>query len=50
MQRDLSGIDNDTARDAMEILNRLEDMAQDRIDLFYERIRYDFPAITRHQI
>jgi len=46
MQRDLSLIDNDTARDAKEILDRLEDMAQDRIDLFYEKVGY--PCLYHH--
>jgi hypothetical protein len=40
MQRDLTLIDSDSARDAKEILDRLEEMAQDRIDLFYEKIGY----------
>lgn len=38
MQKDLAGIDNDTARDAKETLDRLEEMAQDRIDMFYDKI------------
>jgi hypothetical protein len=37
MQRELSHADHDSAR---ELLDRLEDMAQDRIDLFYDNIRY----------
>jgi len=38
MQNQLSLADNDTARDAKETLDRLEDMAQDRIELFYDKI------------
>ena len=34
MQTDLTGTDS------REILDRLEDMAQDRIDLFYDKIGY----------
>jgi len=41
MQRDLTLMNTDTARDAKETLDRLEDMAQDRIDLFYEKIGHD---------
>lgn len=41
MQRDLTVIDSDTARDAKETLDRLEDMAQDRIELFYDKIGRD---------
>jgi hypothetical protein len=48
MQRDLSRIDEDTARDAKELLDRLEDMARDRIDLFYEKIRYARYHLYRH--
>lgn len=40
MQNQLSLADNDTARDAKETLDRLEDMAQDRIELFYDKIGY----------
>lgn len=40
MQRDLTLMNTSTARDAKETLDRLEDMAQDRIDLFYEKIGY----------
>ena len=43
MQRDLAGANSDSARDAKETLDRLEDMAQDRIDLFYDRIGYESP-------
>ena len=35
-------MNTDSGRDAKEILDRLEDMAQDRIDLFYEQIGYIF--------
>jgi len=38
MQRELTLVDNDTARDAKETLDRLEDMAQDTIELFYDKI------------
>jgi hypothetical protein len=40
MQRDLIVANTDSARDAKETLDRLEDMAQDRIDLFYDKIGY----------
>ena len=40
MQRDLILMNTDSARDARETLDRLEDMAQDRIDLFYDKIGY----------
>ena len=40
MQRDLSIADSVSARDAKETLDRLEDMATDRIDLFYDKIGY----------
>lgn len=40
MQSDLNLIDTDSARDARETLDRLEDMARGRFDLFYERIWY----------
>jgi hypothetical protein len=38
MQRDLTTIDTDSARDARETLDRLEDMTRDRFDLFCEKI------------
>ena len=38
MQQQLAATSTDSARDAKEILDRLEDMAQDRLDLFYEKI------------
>lgn len=38
MQRDLTLMDTDSARDAKEMLERLEETAQDRIDLFYKKI------------
>lgn len=31
-------VDSDSTESAKEMLERLEDMAQDRIDLFYEKI------------
>ena len=40
MQRDLSVDGSVSARDAKETLDRLEDMAADRIDLFYDKIGY----------
>ena len=40
MQRDLSVAGSASARDAKETLDRLEDMAADRIDLFYDKIGY----------
>ena len=40
MQRDLSVADSVSAKDAKETLDRLEDMAADRIDLFYDKIEY----------
>lgn len=43
MQRELADADTDTARDAREVLDRLEDMAQDRIELFYDKIGYACP-------
>jgi len=41
MQKELVLVNNDTARDAKETLDRLEEMAQDRIDLFYDKIGHD---------
>ena len=38
MQQQLAAANTDSARDAKEILDRLEDMAQDRLDLFYAQI------------
>jgi len=38
MQRDLSEAGTTPAKDAKETLDRLEDMAADRIDLFYDKI------------
>ena len=40
MQQELATAGTNSARDAKEILDRLEDMAQDRLDLFYEKIGY----------
>jgi len=40
MQMDLTLVNGNSARDAKEILERLEEMAQDRVDLFYEGIWY----------
>ena len=40
MQKQLTLMNTDSARDARETLDRLEDMAQDRLDLFYEKIGY----------
>lgn len=40
MQRELSAMDSNSARDAREVLDRPEDIAQDRPNLFYEGIRY----------
>ena len=40
MQKELAVVDKDSARDAKETLDRLEEMAQDRIDLFYDKIGY----------
>ena len=40
MQRDLSEDTSVSAKDAKETLDRLEDMASDRIDLFYDKIGY----------
>ena len=40
MQRDLSVAGSVSSRDAKETLDRLEDMAADRIDLFYDKIGY----------
>lgn len=45
MQRDLTLIDTDSARDARETLDRLEDMARDRFDLLYEKIWYASPPL-----
>ena len=47
MQRDLSVADTVSARDAKETLDRLEDMAADRIDLFYDKIGYA-SSLSRH--
>ena len=38
MQRELDLLNGQSARDAREILDRLEEMAQDRIDLFYDKV------------
>jgi hypothetical protein len=46
MQRELTLANTDSARDATEMLNRLEEMAQDRIDLFYDKIGYDIASTT----
>ena len=46
MQRELTLIDSDTSRDAKETLDRLEDMAEDRIELFYDKIGYIASALT----
>ena len=46
MQRDLTIVGSDTARDAKETLDRLEDMAQDRIEMFYDKIGYIASALT----
>jgi len=40
MQRELSVMDSNSARDAGGVLDRPGDMAQDRPNLFYERIGY----------
>ena len=40
MQKQLTLMNTESARDARETLDRLEDMAQDRLDLFYEKIGY----------
>ena len=48
MQRELTLANSDSARDARESLDRLEDMAKDRVDLFYERIGYMLPAVVYH--
>jgi len=40
MQSELSLAGSNPARDAKAILDRLEEMAQDRVDLFYEKIGY----------
>lgn len=42
MQKELVVIDKDSARDAKETLDRLEEMAQDRIELFYDKIGYKY--------
>ena len=47
MQRDLSVDGSVSARDAKETLDRLEDMAADRIDLFYDKIGYA-SSLSRH--
>ena len=39
MQKTLA--DNET-KDARELLDRLEDMAEDRIELFYDKIGYAY--------
>lgn len=44
MQKELTVIDNDTCKDAKETLDRLEEMAQDRIELFYDKIGYSIPS------
>jgi len=41
MQKDLTIIGSDTATDAKETLDRLEEMAQDRLELFYDKIGRD---------
>ncbi|KAF9653445.1 hypothetical protein BDM02DRAFT_3125842 [Thelephora ganbajun] len=41
MQQQLVAIGTPAGDDAREILDRLEDMAQDRIDLFYDRIGHE---------
>ena len=38
LQQELSDANSDTGRDAKEILDCLEDMARDRLDLFFEKI------------
>ena len=40
MQKEFVVQTTDSARDAKETLDRLEEMAQDRIDLFYDKIGY----------
>jgi hypothetical protein len=40
MQNELDVLNTEAARDGKEILARLEEMAQDRIDLFYDKIWY----------
>ena len=40
IQQELATAGTNSARDAKEVLDRLEDMAQDRLDLFYEKIGY----------
>lgn len=40
MQKELAVLTTDSARDAKETLDRLEEMAQDRIELFYDKIGY----------
>lgn len=40
MQQDLTLIDTDSSRDARETLDRLEDIARDRFDHFYQKIWY----------
>ena len=47
MQRDLTILNTESARDARETLERLEDMAQDRLDLFYEKIGCAFSRPRR---
>lgn len=47
MQKELAVIDKDSARDAKETLDRLEEMAQDRIELFYDRIGYTYSLPRR---
>jgi len=42
MQRGLSLIGDNTARNPREIPDRFEDVTQDRIDLFHEKIRWAF--------
>lgn len=45
VQGDLTLINTDSARDARETLDRLEDMARDRFELFHERIWYVSPNL-----
>jgi hypothetical protein len=40
MQNELDALNTEASKDAKEVLARLEEMAQDRIDLFYDKIRY----------
>ena len=49
MQKELILAETSTARDAKETLDRLEDMAEDRIALFYDKIGYT-SSLPRHAV